>query len=628
MSEMQHLITPALIFSGVALVSLVCQLGAWRLRLPAILFLLLAGILLGPVAGLLSPDDFLGELLFPLVSLCVALILFEGSLTLKFEQLKETGTVVRRLVTLGALVTWGVISVACHWLIGLDPGLSALFGALVVVTGPTVIVPMLRTLRATQRISRVLRWEGILIDPIGALLAVLVYEWIAAQSAGDSGLLAGSLIFFKVVCYGTVAGVAGGALMATAMRRRWIPEYLEVLASLTLVLVTFTLANELAHESGLLAVTVMGIWLANARGVDIEEILVFKEHLSVLLISGLFILLAARLDLDALLALGLPALVLLLVIQFVARPLAVWISSLGSELNWRERALIAWIGPRGIVAAAVSALFALRLEQAGYEDAALVSALTFAVIIGTVVFQSATARTVARLLGVTEPERRGVLMIGANAVARALGEVLQKLEVPLLVVDTHWESISQARMKGLRTLRGNPLSAQVDSILDLTGLGTLLTMTPERERNALLNQHFRRDFAAHRIYTVRNERSGASERLQISSRHEGAPLGPEWLTFSKLSSLVSQGARFKATTLTEDFGFSQWQQESGKGRIALLALTPERRVRVFSPAQPFEPAADWTLIYLETEPESAARRNAEKGEKTEKGDSGEAQARE
>lgn len=608
MADIQHLITPALTFSGVALISLVCQLGAWRLRLPAILFLLLAGILLGPVAGLLSPDDFLGDLLFPLVSLCVALILFEGSLTLKFEQLKETGTVVRRLVTVGALVTWGVISVACYWLIGLDAGLSALFGALVVVTGPTVIVPMLRTLRATQRISQVLRWEGILIDPIGALLAVLVYEWIAAQTAGDNGFTAGLLIFAKVVCYGAVAGAAGGALMATAMRRHWIPEYLEVLASLTLVLVTFTLANELAHESGLLAVTVMGIWLANARGVDIEEILVFKEHLSVLLISGLFILLAARLDLGALLALGWPALVLLLVIQFVARPLAVWVSSLGSELNWRERALIAWIGPRGIVAAAVSALFALRLEQAGYQDAALVSALTFAVIIGTVVFQSATARSVARLLRVTEPERRGVLMIGANAVARGLGEVLQKLDVPLLVVDTHWESISQARMKGLRTLRGNPLSTQVDSNLDLTGLGTLLTITPERERNALLNQHFRRDFAAHRIFTVRNERSGTNERMQISANHEGAPIGPEGLTFSKLSSLVSQGARFKATTLTEGFSFTQWQQEAGKGRTALLALTPERRVRVFSPEQPLQPEADWTLIYLETATEQPAQK--------------------
>ncbi|MAB23377.1 sodium:proton antiporter [Pseudomonas neustonica] len=573
---------------------------AWRLRLPAILFLLLIGIVVGPVLGVIKPDEFLGDLLFPIVSLCVALILFEGSLTLKFEQLKETGPVVRKLVTVGALVTWGVISLACYWLIGLDVALSALFGALVVVTGPTVVVPMLRTLRATPRISKVLRWEGILIDPIGALLAVLVYEWIVSQAAGHNGFMASLLIFVEVIGVGAIAGILGGFLMATAMRRRWVPEYLEVLASLALVLVMFSVSNEIAHESGLLTVTIMGIWLANAKGIDIEEILVFKEHLSVLLISGLFILLAARLDLDALLALGLPALALLAVIQFVARPLAVWISSIGSELSWQERAMVAWVGPRGIVAAAVSALFALRLEQSGYEDAALVSALTFAVIIGTVVFQSATARSIAGLLKVTEPERRGILLIGANQVSRALGEVLQRLEVPLLVVDTHWDSVRQARMKGLRTLRGNPLSATVDSNLDLAGLGTLLTLTPEREWNALLNQHFRRDFPAHRIFTVRNERAGTNERMQISSKHEGLPFGEEGLTFGKLSSLISQGARFKATTLSEGFSYEKWQEDAGKNRIALLALTPERRLRVLSPGLELVPEAGWTLIYLAT----------------------------
>tara|TARA_R110000850_G_scaffold125876_2_gene244523 strand:- start:2540 stop:4438 length:1899 start_codon:yes stop_codon:yes gene_type:complete len=599
-SDLASQIPPALTLAGIALVSLICQLMAWRLRLPAILFLLLIGIVVGPVLGVIKPDEFLGDLLFPIVSLCVALILFEGSLTLKFEQLKETGPVVRKLVTVGALVTWGVISLACYWLIGLDVALSALFGALVVVTGPTVVVPMLRTLRATPRISKVLRWEGILIDPIGALLAVLVYEWIVSQAAGHNGFMASLLIFVEVIGVGAIAGILGGFLMATAMRRRWVPEYLEVLASLALVLVMFSVSNEIAHESGLLTVTIMGIWLANAKGIDIEEILVFKEHLSVLLISGLFILLAARLDLDALLALGLPALALLAVIQFVARPLAVWISSIGSELSWQERAMVAWVGPRGIVAAAVSALFALRLEQSGYEDAALVSALTFAVIIGTVVFQSATARSIAGLLKVTEPERRGILLIGANQVSRALGEVLQRLEVPLLVVDTHWDSVRQARMKGLRTLRGNPLSATVDSNLDLAGLGTLLTLTPEREWNALLNQHFRRDFPAHRIFTVRNERAGTNERMQISSKHEGLPFGEEGLTFGKLSSLISQGARFKATTLSEGFSYEKWQEDAGKNRIALLALTPERRLRVLSPGLELVPEAGWTLIYLAT----------------------------
>ena len=255
---LNDLFTPALGFASLALASLACQWLAWRLRLPAILFLLLTGILVGPIGGWLSPDLFLDELLFPLVSLSVALILFEGSLTLKFSELRETGTVVRRLVTLGALVTWGVLSLATYWLIGLSPALSALFGALVVVTGPTVVVPMLRTLHAKPRIADVLRWEGILIDPLGALLAVLVFQWLIATGSGENGFLASLMIFFKVTLAGTIIGLLAGWLLALALRLYWIPEYLEVLAAIAVVLVTFSVSNHLAHESGLLAVTLMG----------------------------------------------------------------------------------------------------------------------------------------------------------------------------------------------------------------------------------------------------------------------------------------------------------------------------------------------------------------------------------
>lgn len=596
------LFSPALAFSTLALISLACQWLAWRVRLPAILFLLLTGILLGPIAGLLSPDLFLDELLFPLVSLSVALILFEGSLTLKVSELRETGTVVRRLVTLGALVTWAVISLATHWLIGLSPALSALFGALVVVTGPTVIVPMLRTLHAKPRIAEVLRWEGILIDPLGALLAVLVFQWLIATGSGENGFIASLMIFFKVTLAGTVIGLLAGWLLALALRRHWIPEYLEVLASIAMVLVTFSLSNHLAHESGLLAVTLMGIWLANAKGIDIDEILAFKEHLATLLISGLFILLAARLDLQALLALGWPALALLAVIQFIARPLSVWASTLGSNLSWPERGLIAWIGPRGIVAAAVSALFALKLEQAGYEDAGLISALTFAVIIGTVVFQSATARPVAKLLKVTEPEPRGLLLVGANPAALALAECLQKEDVPLLVVDTHWDAIRDARMRGLRTLCGNPLAAVVDDRLDLAGLGYLLTLTPQREWNALLCQHFRRDFPAHHLFTVRTEQYQKA-RLQIAEKHQGMPLGPEALDFSALAGLISRGARFRATRFSEGFDYSQWQrQETTAERIPIALISPDRHLQLLSDEADISPGKDWTLIYLDPNP--------------------------
>lgn len=609
--NLNELFSPTLGFASLALASLACQWLAWRWRLPAILFLLLTGILLGPVGGLLSPDALLDDLLFPLASLSVALILFEGSLTLKLSELRETGNVVRRLVTLGALVTWLVISLATHWLIGLSQPLSALFGALVVVTGPTVIVPMLRTLRATPRIAEVLRWEGILIDPLGALLAVLVFQWLIATGNGGNGLLASLLVFFEVTLVGSLAGLLAGWLLATALRRHWLPEYLEVLASLSLVLATFALSNQLAHESGLLAVTLMGIWLANARGINIDEILAFKEHLAVLLISGLFILLAARLDLPALLALGWPALALLAVIQFVARPLAVWVSTLGSSLSGAERGLIAWIGPRGIVAAAVSALFAIKLEQAGYEDAGLISALTFAVIIGTVVFQSATARPVARLLGVTEPEPRGLLLIGAGPAAQALADCLQKEEIPLLMVDTHWDAIRDARMRGIRTLCGNPLATVIDDRLDLAGLGHLLTLTPQREWNALLCQHFRRDFPAHHIFTVRTDQHQQA-RLKLAEEHQGLPLGPEALNFGKLAGLISRGARFRATRFSDSFDYGQWQQqESAEARIPIALISPDRHLQLLSDEEELAPGAGWTLVYLD--PNAPAADNGKNG---------------
>ncbi|MBA4503709.1 cation:proton antiporter [Marinobacterium marinum] len=595
---LNDLFSPTLGFASLALASLACQWLAWRWRLPAILFLLLTGILLGPIGGLLSPDDFLDELLFPLVSISVALILFEGSLTLKFSELRETGPVVRRLVTWGALITWLVISLAAYGLIGLSPPLAALFGALVVVTGPTVIVPMLRTLRATPRIAEVLRWEGILIDPLGALLAVLVFQWLIATGNGDNGLFASLLVFMKVTLVGTGAGLLAGWLLSSALRRHWVPEYLEVLATVSLVLVTFALSNQLAHESGLLAVTLMGIWLANARGINIEGILAFKEHLAVLLISGLFILLAARLDLTALLALGWPALALLAVIQFIARPLSVWVSTLGSRLSWQERSLIAWIGPRGIVAAAVSALFAIKLEQAGYEGAGLISALTFAVIIGTVVFQSATARPIAKLLGVTEPEPRGLLLIGANPAARALAECLQKEEIPLLMVDTHWDAIRDARMHGIRTLCGNPLATVIDDRLDLAGLGHLLTLTPQREWNALLCQHFQRDFPAHHIFSVRTDQHQKA-RLKLAEEHQGQRLGPETLSFSTLAGLISRGARFRATRFSDNFSYTHWQaQDADNTRIPIALISPDRHLTLLSDAENLAPETGWTLVYL------------------------------
>ena len=486
--------------AGIGLAAILCQWIAWRVRLPAILFLLLAGIVAGPVAGWLDADRLFGELLLPFVSLSVAVILFEGSLTLQFHQIRGLERVVRNMVSVGVLVSWLAITLAARWAVGLSWELSFLFGAVTLVTGPTVIRPLLRTVRPVQSVAHILRWEGIVVDPIGALLAVLVFEFIAAVGGALGHTL---LTFGSVVAIGLAFGLAAGFTLGEVLRRAWLPDYLESFATLALVFGVFAASNAFAAESGLISVTAMGIWLANRKGLVVEEIRAFKENLSLLLISALFIILAARLDLSRLRDLGYAALLVLLAMQFIVRPLMVAISTWGSNLSWRERALLAWIAPRGIVAAAVSALFAIRLGQLGYADAQVLLSLTFFVIIGTVVLQSATAGTLARWLGVAEPEPMGFLIVGANSVAHAIGEALIERKVPVLLTDINWENISQARMAGLPVYFGSPISEHAARYLDTTGLGRLLAMSPDENFNLLALTRYRGEFGRNAVYELR-----------------------------------------------------------------------------------------------------------------------------
>ncbi|KMM85962.1 NhaP-type Na+/H+ or K+/H+ antiporter [Pseudomonas taetrolens] len=594
MNEQQILLA----FGGIGIAALGCQWLAWRLKLPAILFLLLTGIVVGPVLGWLDPQELLGPLLMPLVSLAVALILFEGSLTLHVSEWREIGSVVHRLVTVGALSTWAVITLATHWLLGFDWLLALLFGTLTLVTGPTVIVPMLRVVRPKASIANILRWEGIVIDPIGALLAVVVYSFIISRAAGD-GLSHSLLTFGGVILCGSLFGLVGGWVLGHILRRQWLPEYLHSLATLAAVLGIFIASNQIMHESGLLAVTLMGMWMANMKGVDVRHILHFKENLSVLLISGLFILLAARLDLNAMIALGPVVLVLLLIIQFIARPLNVLLSTFGSKLNWRERALLAWIAPRGIVAAAVSAIFAIRLDQAGHEGALLLVPLAFAVIIGTVVLQSATARPLARLLKVAEPAPSGFLIVGANGPARVVGKALQHLGSRVLLTDSNWENIRAARMENLPTYFGNPASQHAEAHLDLVGLGHLLALSPSGELNALAAMRFRHEFGHQRLYAlVSGQESQRTDKHRASHEHRGQALGDRALTYSQLANALNQGAELYSTQLTENFTWEDYQALHGPRATLLFARDSSGWVYVVTPERDLKPGPGWTLLAL------------------------------
>lgn len=576
------------------------QWFAWWVKLPAILFLLLIGILVGPVLGVFDPDTVFGDLLFPIVSLSVAVILFEGALTLKFRELKGIESVVRNMVTGGVLITWMVITLATHWIMGFNWSLSFLFGALVVVTGPTVIVPMLRTVRPKARVANILRWEGIVIDPIGALLAVLVFDFIISSHHGAEGLGHVFLEFGKTVLIGAAFGVAAGHALGILLRRHWIPEFLHNIVTLSVVLAIYTASNHLREESGLLAVTIMGIWMANMRKVPMEDILNFKESLSILLISSLFIILAARIDLQELAAVGWSALAVFLVIQFIARPIKILASTWGSDLSWQEKAMLGWIAPRGIVAAAVSALFALRLEDAGFEQAPLMVSLTFAIIIGTVVLQSATARPMAVKLGVAEPEPRGLLIIGANKVARQIALALKEQGFRTLLTDSHWPNVSEALLVGLDAFWGNAISERADRHLDLVGIGKMLGLSQNDHLNVLAAQRYAREFGKGAVYVLPPPPAKSGEGVHTASQeNRGELLFGEDIPYAKLASLISKGAEIKATRLTESFTWEQYKEQYGNRAIPLFAVSPKGSLRIFGDSHhPIKPGAGWTILAL------------------------------
>ncbi|MEO6798968.1 MAG: sodium:proton antiporter [Rhodanobacter sp.] len=583
-----------LMLAGMLMIGFLAQWLAWRVKLPAILFLLLAGIVLGPVSGVLNPDKLLGNLLFPTVSLAVALILFEGSLTLRFHELPGIGKAVRGLVSYGAIATLLMLAWAAHAIAGVSWAIAFLYGALGCVTGPTVIAPMLRTLRPNARIANTLRWEGIVIDPLGALFAVLIFEAIVSREEGHT-----IGVFIATIASGLVIGAVAAWLMAFFLRRQMIPEYLQNYAVLAAVLLAFSLSNELTHESGLLAVTIMGIALGNMRGVHMDDILDFKESLTTVLVSVLFIVLAARLTWPLPPGMLFAGVALFALAQLVVRPLTVALSSVGSTLSWRERALIGWVAPRGIVAASVSALFALRLDALDVPGADALVPLIFTLIIGTVVLQSATARPLAIWLKVAEPEPRGVLIFGSDAVARAIGTVLGEAGFHVVLADDDWEGIRRARMDGLTTFFGNPASPHAERHLDLTGIGRLLAMSTHRERNSLACVHYRQEFGREKVYRLRNlTQQENTDRAALAGNLLAPPLFDETITHGRFAEMLEQGWRIKLTKLTDTFDWPQFIEQYGSSSVLMFAVEEKGNLRVASAKRELEPKSGWTVVVL------------------------------
>ncbi|MEO1051229.1 MAG: sodium:proton antiporter [Bacteroidota bacterium] len=499
---------------------------AWRIKQPAILPLIIIGLLIGPGSTYLTADGskfidgdtiFTGDLLFSFVSISVGVILFEGGLTLNLKEVRNQVGTVGNLLFFGSIVTFVGGGIASHYLLGLGWPMAFLFGGLIIVSGPTVVLPILRNVKPNNSINTILKWEGILIDPFGALIAVLMYEFIVSSHDGSGQSVEVLQEFFATISSGIVSGGIGAAILYFTIKKGAIPEYLRNIFSLGLVILTFSFAELVHKEAGLMAATVMGIVLANVKMAEIRKILLFKEDISLILISVLFILLSSRIEVYQIQMLGTPSLLLFLVVILILRPLGVLLSTIKSKLNWREKAFISWIGPKGIVAAAVASLFSLTLIErpdiVKSEEAEILLPLVFLMIVGTVVLQGSTAKLVARVLKVVRKEPKGVLIVGANELAQKLAMKLSEVGMDIVMVDTSLPNVKSAQKLGLQAMEANALSDAIFEQVDLSRVGRMAAITSNPGLNELACRWFEKEMGERNVLRLASKEE--SENLNV-----------------------------------------------------------------------------------------------------------------
>ena len=475
--------------AGLIVAAVAASWLADKLRVPSVVILLAVGVTVGPVLGVLDPAELFGDLFSPVVSVAVGIILFEGGLSLRLREIKGSQPVVWLLVTVGVLVTWVVGALAAWAFTDLGLAMAILLGSILVVSGPTVVGPVLRIVRPNRRIGSILKWESIFIDPLGAMLAVITFDIIVTgQGAPGAGEVVREVLLFVAVGLASAGVLAAAAVFV--LRRHWVPGHLVPLFGLGAALAAYLVAETFVPEAGLLATTAVGLILSNHPRVSTEEMTRFSEDLRVLLIGVLFIVLSARLSREQVFSLGWGAAGVVAALVLVARPVGVWLSTWGSDLRARERLLLAGVAPRGIVAASVASVFGLELEEAGVPGAALITPLAFAAIIATVLVYGLGAGPLARRLGLASGRQDGVLVVGAGPVERAIACALHDAGVDVVVATVNRSDEWQARQQGLQTFYGNVLDEHIDLRLEMSGMGKLLALTRNDEVNTLATRRF------------------------------------------------------------------------------------------------------------------------------------------
>lgn len=556
--------------SWIAFFGILSQWIGWRFKIPAIVFFLIFGFIAGPGLHLIEPEALLGDLLQPLTSLAVGIILFEGSLNLHFKEIKKARAAIRHFTIIGAPVAWILTAASAYYIGGIQFEVAVTMGALLIVTGPTVIMPLLKNARLVERPSSILKWEGLINDPIGAVLAVLCYEFFLHQANGDLNITGFvSTIFLKILIIGALSYVVGRVL-GKVFNHGLIPEYMKAAALLSFVVMFFVICNEILHESGLIGVTVLGITLANMGLTSLEDIKKFKETISMMLISGIFIILTARMDPSILFNIDWRGILFIASILFVIRPITAFCSSIGTQMTWREVILTGWIAPRGIVAAAIAGIMGPLLLQAGFDDGAQMLPLVFAIVLITVFAHGLSAKPLGKRLGLTHPEKDSLIIVGASAWAIQLAQTLKSRDIDVLIADKNYYALKQARLADVQTYYGEILSEETEYNLELAKYNALLSVTNNPAYNSLVCTHYSHEFSRESTYQFLPHEEDEHERRQITETTRGHDFGDGELDYWSLSNLYNNGWRFKAARIGQEENISKTNEKLEKGDLKLI----------------------------------------------------------
>ena len=544
--------TILLLVVGVAVAGVFGQWLGWRLKLPAIIPLLVIGAVAGPIAGIVKPSVALGDVMRPAIGMAVAIIVFEGGLNLNLRELRSAGSGVLRLVAVALPLNWIFGALAARFVAGMSWPVATLVGAILVVTGPTVIMPLLRQAKLEPRSAAFLKWEAIVNDPIGATVTLLVLSFLTLSTTMST-----SEAIFRLA-WRTLVGASIAILLGlvvpfgirTLFRRDLAPEYLKTPILLAGALGVYAAGEAVQPETGLIGATLFGVVLANIDVTGLQELRRFKEALTVFLVSGLFILLTANIDRQTVMMLSWPIAATTAAILFVARPLAIGLATIGAKVSWTERLLVGWIGPRGVVAAAIAGVAGERLAAAGYQDARLVLPLVFAVIASTVLLHGLSLAPLARRLGLASGGRSGLLIVGASAWTIGLGEALRGAGIPVLIVDRSVEALRSARRAGLQTLRVEILSVVGEEVVDLRDFEHLLAATADDAYNALVCTRFATELGRERVYQIAPDES--SGRHAASREWRGKLAVEADMVYDRLATLMQGGAAFVVEPVLDD----------------------------------------------------------------------------